>query len=104
MLGLKNITVDLLTGYPVIVALALIVLLGLAVWLYIRTNPPLPAWLRGILMALRIIAVLALVLALFEPVIGYQRSFERQKRSIGHSRPVRVDAAGRTAKEPSGTN
>lgn len=60
--------------------LALIALLALTVYLYRRTNPPLPLWLRLVLGGLRVIAILALIGALFEPVISYTRSDERQPR------------------------
>jgi hypothetical protein len=81
-------------------------LLGLAVWLYWRTNPPLPRWLRVTLGALRIVAVLALILALLQPTLSYSRRHERPPRlsvlidrsasmnrvEHGRSRAERVDS------------
>jgi len=80
MFGLKDIAVDFLTGHPVGVILGLLVLSGLGVLLYWRTNPPLPRWLRIILGGLRIVAVLALIAALAEPVISFTRGYERPRR------------------------
>jgi len=80
MFGIENISVDFLTGSPVLVWLALAVMLGLSVWLYIRTNPPLSRPVRLLLGALRVLAVLALAAALFEPVISYTQSLERPRR------------------------
>ena len=80
MLGVKNLTVDFLTGTPVLVWLALLGLLALAVFLYYRTNPPIPRYLRIILGILRGIAIVALLAMLLEPVIKYERDFERPRR------------------------
>lgn len=80
MLGFHDISVDFLTGHPVLVVLGLVALLVLAWLLYYRTNPPLPVYLRVILGVLRVIAVIAITLALLEPVITYNREFERKRR------------------------
>ena len=80
MLGYKDISIHFLTGTPWLDWLALIVLVGLAVFLYRRTNPPVPRYLKIILFGLRTVAVLALIGALLEPVISYSREFERNKR------------------------
>ncbi len=80
MFGLDNISVDFLTGSPALVWLALAAMVGLSIWLYLRTNPPLSLPIRLLLGALRILAVLALAAALFEPVISYTQSFERPRR------------------------
>lgn len=80
MLGLTDFSLDFLTGYPVLTGLAFLLFLLLSVWLYRRTNPPLPKRLRIILASLRIIAVIALFLALFEPVVSYNRVFERKPK------------------------
>jgi len=79
MLGYRDISVDFLTGSPVFVWLAFLVLGGLAAFTYYRTNPPLPRHLRIILGGLRIIAVIALILALLEPVISFSREFQRSR-------------------------
>jgi hypothetical protein len=81
MLGLKDISVNFLTGQPVWVVLGCLVLLGLAGLLYWKTNPPLPRWLRIVLVALRVLAVLALILALAQPVLSYTRHYERKPRA-----------------------
>lgn len=80
MFGLEDISIDFLTGSPVLVWLALAAMVGLSVWLYYRTNPPLPLPVRMLLGALRILAVVALAAALFEPVISYTHSYERPRR------------------------
>jgi hypothetical protein len=80
MFGVKDISIDLLTDNPAMIFLTLAALVALAVFLYRRTNPPLPAHLRMILFACRTIAVLALAAALLEPVISYSREFERRRR------------------------
>jgi hypothetical protein len=80
MFGLQNISVDFLSGQQVWIVLGLLALLGLAVWLYWQTNPPLPRWLRVTLGALRVVAVLALMLALLEPTVNYSRRHERLPR------------------------
>lgn len=80
MASFAEITVDILTGHPVWTTLALILSLFLAVHLYYRTNPPLPTGVKILLGALRFIAVMALFLALFEPVLSYTREFERKPK------------------------
>ena len=80
MFGLRDFSIHFLTAFPVLVSLALVALLALAVYLYLRTNPPLPRAWRILLGALRVIAVLSLLAVLFEPVINYSRDFERPRR------------------------
>ena len=69
MFGVEDISVSFLSGPPAIIWLTAALLALLAVYLYRRTNPPLPTHLKVILTGLRIIAVLALVFTLAEPVI-----------------------------------
>jgi hypothetical protein len=78
MFGLTDFDIDFLTGTPVIAVLALVALLGLSVLLYYRTNPPLQGYKRILLGALRVVAVLALIGALLEPVIHFSRAYERE--------------------------
>ena len=106
MFGLNHIKVDFLTGQPVVVILGCLVLLGLAGLLYWQTNPPLPRWLRIILGLFRVVAVIALIAALSEPVIGYTRQYDRSRRTTvlidrsasmdrlenGRTRAMRVDS------------
>ncbi len=80
MFGVKDLAVELLTDSPVLVALSLIVLVALSVYIYRRTNPPLPRWLRLTLGGLRITAVILLFLALFEPVVSYTHEYVRPRR------------------------
>lgn len=106
MFGLKQISIDFLTSAPVVVFLSLAALLLLTVWLYRYTNPPLPSWIRIGLAALRSIAVIALILALLQPVLSLTRDVHRAKRiavivdnsasmdkiEASHSRKDRVDS------------
>ncbi len=101
-----DISIGFRTGTPLLAWISLAVLIGLAVWLYRRTNPPLPAWLRLLLGALRIGAVALLMLALLEPVVSYSREYERTRRvlalidhsasmdrqELGATRAARVDS------------
>ena len=80
MFGLKSISIEFLTGQPFLVVLGLIVLLGLSFVLYFRTNPPLRPYLKAILVVVRVVAVLALIIALSEPVVSYTREFTRAPR------------------------
>ncbi len=80
MFGWKNISIELLTGHPLLTAAAFMVLVATAVFLYRKTNPPLPLYIRSILWGLRVLALIALFLALFQPVIRYTRQFERLRR------------------------
>ncbi|MFZ5979234.1 MAG: hypothetical protein ACOYVF_01245 [Candidatus Zixiibacteriota bacterium] len=80
MFGFTDISVDFLTGQLFFVWLTLVVLLVLAFWLYYRTNPPVsPLW-RVLFILLRVVAVLALTAALFEPVVNYSREYERRRK------------------------
>jgi len=80
MFGLEDITLSFLTGQAWLVWPALVLLLGLSFLLYRRTNPPLSLFWRLILRTLRVIAVLALIAALLEPVFGFSRQYERSQR------------------------
>lgn len=80
MFGLKKFSVDSLTSVPLVVALTFLALALLTYWLYRRTNPPLPVWIRGGLAVLRSIAVIALIAALFQPVLSLTRELNRPKR------------------------
>lgn len=79
MLGYNDLSIDFLTDSPVFVTLALLILVGLAVFSYMRTNPPLPKYLKILLGGLRTVAIVALILALLEPVFSYNREYERPK-------------------------
>ncbi len=80
MLGISEITIDFLTGHPFITGLFFVLFLLFAIYLYRRTNPPLSRFVRLLLTSLRIIAITALFLALFEPVLSYQREYERKPK------------------------
>ena len=80
MSGITDFSFNALTGHPVLVALCLVIFLVFAYLLYRRTNPPLSGPVRIILSLLRIIAIIALFLALFEPVVSYRRDYDRAPR------------------------
>ncbi len=102
MLGITDLSLDFLTGHPYITGLIFIIFLVVAVRLYRRTNPPLPRGIRLILGALRIIAVIALFLALFEPVISYNRVYEKKPSMtvlLDRSSSMNIEESGETRKE-----
>ncbi|MDD5426801.1 MAG: hypothetical protein PHN52_10010 [candidate division Zixibacteria bacterium] len=80
MFGFKDISIDFLSGHQVLVWLALVSLLLMSFWLYRRTNPPVTLFLKTVFIFLRVMAVLALCLALLEPVLSYAREFKRSKK------------------------
>ena len=80
MLSFSNISVDFQTGVPALVWLALVGLLVLTFILYRRTNPPVPPWIKILLGALRVIAVIALIAVLLEPIISYSNEYLRKPR------------------------
>jgi hypothetical protein len=80
MFGITDISIDFLTRQSFLTWLIFILFLLLAVMLYRRTNPPLSRGIRILLTALRIIAVTALFLTLFEPVISLTREYLRKPR------------------------
>ncbi len=102
MAGIKEISLSFLTAYPYLVWPALIVLLVAAFFLYRRTNPPLPLYLRVILAGLRMIAVAALALALLEPVLSITREYERPRRVtllVDHSASMNKQEVGKSRRE-----
>lgn len=80
MFGINQISIDFLSDHLWLVVLAAIVGLALAWWHYRRTNPPLSRYLRILLGGLRTIAILALILALAEPMMAVGREYERPTR------------------------
>lgn len=80
MFGINDFNINFLTQSQIIIWPVLILLLILAVYLYLRTNPPIPRYLKIILSSLRMIAVIALMAALLEPVISYTTEYEREKQ------------------------
>jgi len=80
MFGYSDIVVNFLTASPILAWLSFIVLVSLSFFLYRQTNPPLSISIRIGLGTLRLIAVIALIAALLEPVINYSRSYQRPRR------------------------
>jgi len=92
MFGIKNLSIELLSGSPVLTFLAFIALAALAIFLYYKTNPPLPKYIRIILSALRIIALIALFLALLQPILSFTKEYTRpQKVSLMLDRSLSMD-------------
>ncbi len=99
MFGLTDFSIDLLTGHPLITGLFFAVFLLASIWLYRRTNPPLSRRIRIILGALRIIAVIAMFLALFEPVVSYDRVYEKKPKLtvlVDRSGSMNIEEEGKT--------
>lgn len=106
MFGFKNISIEFLTSNPVLVTLAGLVLIVLGIWLYRQPNPPIRGYLKVILTSLRLLAVVALITVLLEPVVGYSWESNRKIRltvledesasmdriELGKSRRDRVDS------------
>lgn len=80
MSGIENISVDFLSDQLLWVVLFFVILLGLSVYLYRRTNPPVSKSLKILLIFLRIVAVTAIFLALSEPVITVFKNYERPRK------------------------
>ncbi|UCD17432.1 MAG: hypothetical protein JSV44_00535 [Candidatus Zixiibacteriota bacterium] len=102
MFGITDVSFDFLTGHPFLTALFFILLVLLAVYLYRRTNPPLSRGIRVLLTALRFLAVIALFLALFEPVVSYKREYQRKPRLtllVDRSRSMEISEEGKTRRE-----
>jgi len=97
MFGYNDISIDFLTGSGLVLALAVVLMVLLVIYLYKRTNPPLPLYLRIVMAALRTVAVFALLLALAEPVISYARHYERERRIT-----VLIDVSGSMDRVESG--
>ncbi len=106
MFGLQEFSIDFLTDSLWMLIPTFLILVGLSVYLYLKTNPPLPLYLKIILTTFRIITVLAIILSLAQPVISYTREFERlpraallldeslsmEKSELGKSRKARMDS------------
>jgi len=102
MLGITDFSLDFLTGYPYLTGLIFVVFLLVAIRLYRRTNPPLPRGIRLILGALRIVAVIALFFALFEPVVSYNRVYEKRPSLtvlLDRSSSMNIEESGETRSE-----
>ena len=99
MFGFTDLSFDFLTDQPFLTALVFILFLIYSLYIYRRTNPPLSMLSRTILSGLRIIALLALFLALFEPVVSYRREFSRLPKMtvmVDKSRSMDIEENGRT--------
>jgi len=102
MFGITDFSFDFLTGYPYITGLIFVLFLLIAIRLYRRTNPPLPRGIRILLGTLRIIAVMALFLALFEPVVSYNRVYEKTPSLtvlVDRSASMNIEESGSTRGE-----
>ena len=106
MFGLTDFSIDFLTRTPFLAVIGLLLLAGLTVLLYYRTNPQIEVWKRVLLASLRALAIFALILALLEPVLSYDREWQRPRRvsvlidqsssmdrvEAGKSRQARLDS------------
>jgi len=99
MFGIKELSINFLTGQPFLTALFLVLFILFAVYLYRRTNPPLSTGIRILLTSLRVMALLALFLALFEPVVSYRREYERKPKLtvlLDKSNSMNIEEDGRS--------
>ncbi len=78
MLGITDISVDLLADSKLLTSFFFILLILIAYYVYRSTNPPISKVVRIILTSLRIMAIIALFLALFEPVISFKKEYSRK--------------------------
>jgi len=102
MFGISELSFNLLTGRSFITALFFILFILFAIYIYRQTNPPISKGLKILLTALRIIAVVALFLALFEPVLSYKRDYSRKPRLtmlVDRSKSMDIMDEGRSRKE-----
>jgi len=99
MFGLTEISFDFLTGQPFVTILIFIAFVIFAIFLYRRTNPPLSRGMKILLTTLRIIAVVALFLALMEPVMSYRREYDRKPKLtilVDRSKSMDIEENGLT--------
>ncbi len=82
MFNFAEFTLGFLSNSIVLVSLALVVLLGVTIWSYYRTNPQLSVVMKLLLGGLRVIAISMLILALYEPVMSYSRSVIRSPQGV----------------------
>ena len=106
MFGYDSLQIDFLADYQGLIWLALFGLIGLSIWLYLRTNPPVRPLVKTVLIAFRLLAVLALIAVLFEPVLSFSRGLNRKPKVAlltdhsasmdrveeGKSRAARIDS------------
>lgn len=102
MFGIKELSIDFLTGQPLLTAFFCVLFIFFAVYLYRRTNPPLSTGIRLLLTALRLTAIVAIFLALFEPVLSYRREYERKPKLtvlVDRSGSMNINEDGRNRSE-----
>ncbi len=59
-----------LHGNTFLFILSFIILIGLSIYVYRRTIPPVPDWLKKILTVLRMVALIIILFILFEPILS----------------------------------
>ncbi|UCE05727.1 MAG: hypothetical protein JSW07_19375 [bacterium] len=69
-----------LHGNILLFILFFIVLIGLSLYVYRRTNPPVPDWLKRVLTILRIVSLVIMLFILFEPILSL--SWNRTEKPI----------------------
>ena len=76
---MKDINLTL-SGSPLLLILSLLAVVGFTLFIYRRTNPPIPERLRCLLIALRTSALMVLVLILFQPLLSL--TLRRQEKPV----------------------
>ena len=78
MFGIDDFSINFLSDTIVLNCFAFLLLLLTAVFVYRKTNPPLPRYLQVSLLFLRLFAITVLFVALFEPILSYTKTYERK--------------------------
>ncbi|MCP4704290.1 MAG: hypothetical protein GY865_06750, partial [candidate division Zixibacteria bacterium] len=78
MFGITDFSFSFLSESILITSLVFVFLILLSIYLYRNTNPPISRRTRILLTTLRITAVIALFLTLYEPVVSFKREFTRK--------------------------
>ena len=78
MFGLTDFSINFLSESILITLFLFVLLILISIYIYRNTNPPISKATRVVLSSLRIAAILALFLALFEPVVSFTREFKKK--------------------------
>lgn len=78
MFGLKDFSINFLSESILITSFLFALLILISIYIYRNTNPPLSKPIRVILSSLRIVAILALFMAIFEPVVSFTREYKKK--------------------------
>ncbi len=97
MTRLTDFSLQFISQYPWVVALAGILLIALCWWVYRRTTPSLATFMRMLLFGMRTLAVLIIIALLMQPILGFTRQSERKPQVA-----VLLDRSGSMQREEGG--